>query len=283
MTEQIERRMAEESGLDLGALTPSTAGAAVNRADVEAALLARQNAALAEGVGPAPAGRKVALSPTRLTIARRMRQSLDAAAPVTYMSEVDATRLVKLRKHILQLLPEGAARPTYTDFLVYLTCRALAKFPQMNATFDGTTLETYEQVHMGLAVDTERGLLVPVLRDAESLGIAGLAEKRSALVRKAQEGSLAADELSGGTFTLTNLGTMGIDHFTPIINPPQVAILGMGRIREVVVVRKKKIRRRYVMGLAVTADHRVIDGAPAARFLQELCRLVEEPGLVLLK
>jgi pyruvate dehydrogenase E2 component (dihydrolipoamide acetyltransferase) len=208
-----------------------------------------------------------------------MRESLDSAAPVTYMSEVDATRLVRLRKNILEGLTEGEPRPSITDLLIHLVCRVLAFHPQLNATFDGETIEQYQRVGLALAVDTKRGLIVPVIPSAQDKSILELAQARTGLVEKALAGSLTINDLSGGTFTLSNLGTMGIDFFTPILNPPQVAILGVGRIRELPVARKGKIFTRRVMGLSLTCDHRVIDGAPAARFLQDLCRLVENPDL----
>jgi len=121
---------------------------------------------------------------------------------------------------------------------------------------------------------------VPVIREAESKGVADIARVRSHLVEQVLGGTIDPDDLVGGTFTITNLGTLGIDHFTPIINPPQVAILGVGRIREVPAIRKGKIRTRKMLGLSLTCDHRVIDGAPAARFLQELCSLIENPDLI---
>ena len=271
----LARRMAEANGVDLAKVVPARPGAAITKADIEASAGAGD-----EAPESAVTATAIRLTPTRRTIAHRMLDSHQITAPVTYLSEVDATRLVKLRKRILGKLPEGAIRPTYTDFLIYLTCRALARHPALNATFDGERLELNESVHLALAVDTARGLIVPVIREADRMGVEEIARMRSELVGRALAGTVVPEELSGGTFTLTNLGSLGIDHFTPIINPPQVAILGVGRIREAPLVRKGKIRIRKLMGLALTCDHRVVDGGPAARFLQDLCTLIETPDLI---
>lgn len=272
----VARRMAEMTGVDLSKVVPAKPGTAITKADVETSLH--------EGSG-APASAQssfqaIRLTPTRKTIARRMHESHQITAPVTYMREVDATRLVKLRERILEKLSEDAIRPTYTDFLVYITCRVLSKHPALNAYFDGETVELHDAVHMALAVDTARGLMAPVIRDADSKGVEELARIRGDLIDRTLKGTVTPNELAGGTFTLTNLGALGIDHFTPILNPPQVAILGVGRIREIPAVHKGKIRIRSVMGLSLTCDHRVIDGAPAARFLLDICNLIESPDLV---
>jgi len=266
----LARRIAQDAGIDLSTLTPGKPGEPLRKADVEAVI-------------HLAAVQRTPLSPTRRTIARRLSESHASVVPVTYMTEVDATRLVRLRKRILEELPADEVRPTITDFLVWITCRALRQYPEMNAIFDGEVMAIHPSVHMGLAVDTDRGLLVPVIRDANEQGVLELAHSRQEIVRRTQSGQMNPDELSGGTFTLTNLGTLGIDHFTPVINPPQVAILGVGRIRPTPFARKKKIKVRQVLGLALTCDHRVIDGAPAARFLQAVTAEIEKPYLAFSK
>jgi len=263
----LARRMAEAAGVDLARVMPSKPGEAIKKADIEASI--QRNAAQA-----------ISLNSIRKTIARRMLDSHQNTAPVTYMSEVDATRLVKIRKRILKRLPEGAIRPTFTDFIILITCHTLARHPALNATFDGETLQVHESIHMALAVDTERGLIVPVMRDTGGKGLEEIALLRRNLVERILANAISPDELVGGTFTITNLGKLGIDHFTPIINPHQVAILGVGRIRKVPAIHKGKIRIRQVIGLALTCDHRVIDGAPAARFLSEILDLIENPDLI---
>jgi pyruvate dehydrogenase E2 component (dihydrolipoamide acetyltransferase) len=150
----------------------------------------------------------------------------------------------------------------------------------MNAHFIDDGLVTFDEVNIGLAVDTDRGLVVPVIRNAENLGLLGIAAERGRLVQRALAGSLTQDEVSDSTFTITNLGSLGVDSFTPIINPPQVAILGIGRIRPVPAVFEDQVSIRQVMVLSLTFDHRVIDGAPAARFLQDVTKLIERPHRV---
>jgi pyruvate dehydrogenase E2 component (dihydrolipoamide acetyltransferase) len=135
-------------------------------------------------------------------------------------------------------------------------------------------------VHIAIAVDTERGLIVPVLRNANTLNIRQIANERQRLVERAVNELCSMDELSGGTFTISNLGTMGIDYFTPIINPPQVAILAVGRIRQAPAVHAGQLCIRHTVGLAITCDHRIVDGAPAARFLKDVCNLVENPNII---
>jgi pyruvate dehydrogenase E2 component (dihydrolipoamide acetyltransferase) len=277
----LAQRMAQEAGLDPSSLSPSQPGDLIRKADVEAFLPQ-------PGEEPTPIDQPEAelspeglpLSSIRKAITVRMTESHLNTAPVTYLSEVDATRLVKLRKNILRQAPQDEVRPTLTDFLIRITALVLKKHPQLNATFDGSLLHLSESIHIALAVDTDRGLVVPVLSHAGGMGLLEIAIARSQLVRKALAAELKPDEMSGGTFTISNLGTLGIDHFTPIINPPQVAILGVGRLREVPAFRKGKLRRRYSLGLSLTCDHRIIDGAPAARFLADICRLVEQPDLV---
>jgi pyruvate dehydrogenase E2 component (dihydrolipoamide acetyltransferase) len=156
----------------------------------------------------------------------------------------------------------------------------LLRHPNLNALFNGETLEVYDDVHMGIAVDTERGLVVPVIHSTVHKGLLELAVERTRLSQRAIEGTLSPEELSGGTFTITNLGTLGVDSFTPIINPPQVAILGIGRIRSLPAVFEEQVSIRQMMILSLTIDHRVIDGAPAARFLQDVVQLIEKPHLV---
>jgi pyruvate dehydrogenase E2 component (dihydrolipoyllysine-residue acetyltransferase) len=199
---------------------------------------------------------------------------------VTLTRDVDATELVGLRERLLLDLASQDVRPTYTDFLISIVARCLPRHPNFNATFDGEQLELYEAVHMGLAVDTERGLLVPVLRNVERQGLVALASQRQALVQRALAGTLAPDDMAGGTFTLTNLGALGIDAFTPLLNPPQVAILGLGRIRPVAGPVGDTIGLRQAMYLSLTFDHRAVDGAPAARLLVDIANLVEQPDRV---
>jgi pyruvate dehydrogenase E2 component (dihydrolipoamide acetyltransferase) len=269
----VARRLAEAAGLEPQALQPARPGARITRADVEAALAERE-------VVPAEGVQWVDVSPVRRTIARRMVESQQAAAEVTLTRDVDATELVDLRGQILEELDEGDPRPTYTDLLVVIVARQLRLHPRANATWDGARIGQYADVNIAVAVDTERGLVTPVVRNADKKGLLELTEERASLVRQALDGTIGPDDLTGGTFTITNLGPLGIDAFTPIINPPQTAILGVGRIRPAPAVCKGELCIRQRMYLSLTFDHRIIDGAPAARFLADVARLIEKPHLI---
>jgi pyruvate dehydrogenase E2 component (dihydrolipoamide acetyltransferase) len=229
---------------------------------------------------PSPASRRAPLSPTRRTIARRLQTVQQTTAPVTLTRDTDATELVALRERLLAGLAAKSVRPTYTDFLIAIVARCLLDHPHFNATFDGEALELFDPIHMGLAVDTERGLLVPVLRHVEHKGLAALAAARQQLVQRALAGQSTPEELSGGTFTLTNLGSLGIDAFTPLLNPPQVAILGLGRLRPVALPIGGVVVPRQGLFLSLTFDHRAVDGAPAARFLGDIAALIEHPDRI---
>jgi pyruvate dehydrogenase E2 component (dihydrolipoamide acetyltransferase) len=231
-------------------------------------------------VAAATIGRLVKLTPLRRTIARRMQESHLASAPVTLTRLLDATELVALRGRILKALSADAPRPTYTDFLIMIVARALLAHPALNATYDGESLREYDAAHVAVAVDTDRGLLAPVIRDAQGLGLLDVARARAELAHRAVAGTPAAGDLDGGTFTLTNLGTLGVDSFTPIINPPQLAILGVGRIYSAPAAHEGEIKLREMMHLSLTFDHRFVDGAPAARFLQDVVRRIETPDLI---
>jgi pyruvate dehydrogenase E2 component (dihydrolipoamide acetyltransferase) len=281
----VAQRLAAKAGVDLSRVAPAAPGAPIRRADVEAALKQRgadpkQPPAAPRDGAPVSGSRRVPLSPTRRTIARRLQASQRDAVPVTLTREVDATALAALRERLLQDFTPDEARLTYTDLLVSITARCLQRHPHLNASFDGDALELFEAVHLGLAVDTERGLVVPVLRDAAGMGLKQLAAGRAALVQRAQAGTLTLDEMAGGTFTLTNLGALGVDAFTPVLNPPQVAILGLGRIRPVVGAVATSAGARQVMWLSLTFDHRAVDGAPAARLLADIASLVEQPDRI---
>ena len=273
----VARRLAEAAGLDLGTIAPAHPGARITRADVEAALA--QAAGAEPGPGEAlPGG--VPLSLVRRTIARRLLESWRNAPQVTLIREVDATALVEVRDRILEGLPPEEIRPSYTDFLLSIVARCLRQHPQLNAWTDGERLDLRDEVWIGMAVDTERGLVVPVIRDADRKGLRQLAAERQELVRRALEGALSVEDVSGATFTITNLGPLGIDAFTPIVSPPQVAILGLGRIRPGPAVYRGQLCIRHLLSLGLTFDHRAVDGAPAARFLADVAQLIEEPHRV---
>ena len=214
-------------------------------------------------------------SKMRKIIAKRMMYSHLNNAPVTYMCECDATHLVEFRKTFIENNASVKYKPTFTDLFIKITCQLLHHHPLLNATFGNDQLKVYKSMHIALAVDTPHGLFVPVMKNSDQMNLMEISKNRVQLVDHALSGKLHPDDLSGGTFTISNLGMLGIDFFTPIINSPQVAILAIGRIREVPAVYDGKIQIRQLMGVGVTCDHRVIDGAPAARFLHDFCNFIE--------
>jgi pyruvate dehydrogenase E2 component (dihydrolipoamide acetyltransferase) len=213
----------------------------------------------------------------RAVITERMLHSATSTALVTLNTEADATALVELRAKLLQAGTEVA----YNDLLLLILRRALQDHPRLNASIQGDTIQVWKRIDIGLAVDTDRGLLVPVVRDVARKGLFRLAIERKGLVERARGGQCTPEELQGGTFTLTNLGMFGIDSFTPIINPPECAILGVGRIKRKPEMRGGQVVGRDMVWLSLTFDHRLVDGGPAARFLQRVVRLLERPYLLM--
>ena len=224
----------------------------------------------------------IPISRTRNTIAERMAASSNTTAPVTLTTEVDATELAKLRKQLKGDNPAGRPVPSYNDLLAKLCSVALAEHPMLNARFEGDEIVQSAAVNIGLAVDTERGLLVPVIRDVAAKNLRQIAGESAALIEATRAGTMQADSLSGGTFTISNLGMYEIDAFTPIINLPQCAILGVGRIVPKVVVidaESEQTAIRHMLFISLTFDHRLVDGAPAGRFLQRIKQFIEQPYL----
>ena len=209
---------------------------------------------------------------TRRIIAERMLTSHRSTAPVTLMTTIDATNLVKLHEQ---------TKATNTDLLVKLAAQALERHPVLNSRWENDRIVAQDGIHIGIAVDTDAGLLVPVVRDVPSLSLKDLSLRSRELIERARQGKLSAKELQGGTFTVTSLGAFGIDAFTPIINYPECAVLGIGRVRRCPVAEGDEIVIRDPVTLSLTFDHRITDGAPAARFLQTLSALlVENPKFV---
>jgi pyruvate dehydrogenase E2 component (dihydrolipoamide acetyltransferase) len=212
----------------------------------------------------------VPLAGTRRLIAERLRASLRDTAQVTLTTEVDAVRLVELHARLNE-----TAEMSYNALLLAVVARALKSHPRLNSTLEGGAIHVHEEVHIGLAVDVPDGLLVPVLRHVERKDLATIGAESRALVERALAGHLSPDDLAGGTFTLTNLGMFGVDAFTPIVNPPQTAILGVGRLAHKPVVRSGRVEPGVTLSLSLSFDHQVVDGAPAARFLQEVAATIE--------
>jgi pyruvate dehydrogenase E2 component (dihydrolipoamide acetyltransferase) len=294
----LVRRIAEESGVDLDALTRDHPGQRITREQVEAAARTAVSAApiTAEPTSAAPrpatsagelAGRRTPFTGVRQLIANRLATSAHTVAPVTLTTEADATDLVRLRNQIkADLAGSDEPLPSYNDLLAKLVAVALGEHLALNASLEGDEIVQHATVNIGIAVDSNRGLLVPVIRDVRAKSVHRIAAESARLVAAARTGQISPDDLRGGTFTITNLGPFDIDAFTPIINLPECAILGVGRIvsRPVVIDEKAdQIAVRKMLALSLTFDHRLVDGAPAARFLQRVKHFVEQPTLWLIR
>jgi pyruvate dehydrogenase E2 component (dihydrolipoamide acetyltransferase) len=251
------RKLAKEHAIDLATVRGTGPGGRITREDIEAAMAA-------------PKGER--LHGMRKTIAERMVKSLRESAQLTLVTEVDAMALVERRR---RLAAEFAV--TYTDLLIEAVARALRAHPRLRVLVDGDLVQPCDDIHIGIAVALEEGLIVPVIRHADRLALAEIAKTARALTEKARAGALSVDEVNGGTFTITNLGMYGIDAFTPIIHPPQIAILGVGRIVEKPAVHEDRIAIRSLMTLSLTFDHRIVDGAPAAAFMRDVAALLARP------
>jgi pyruvate dehydrogenase E2 component (dihydrolipoamide acetyltransferase) len=276
-------KTAEALGVDLAIVSGTGVRGRIMKEDVIAAAAPVPTPAVPVPA-EAPTAESVPMTGLRRIIAERMAASHDATAPVTLVTEADATEFVQARESLKTTVSEewGFA-PGYNDLLGLIVARALREFPYMNARLgaDGTAIERLPYVNLGMAIDTERGLLVPVIRNADQKGLRDFGTEFRALMEQARVGKSLPDDLAGGTFTITNLGMFDIDAFTPIINLPEAAILGVGRIQPKAVVKDGEIAARQMWTLSLTFDHRLVDGAPAARFLQRVKQLVENPYLLL--
>jgi pyruvate dehydrogenase E2 component (dihydrolipoamide acetyltransferase) len=299
----VAQRLAEEAGIDLRAVPGTGPGGRVTKEDVEQVIRSRAEAARPAAqatpprvaIAPIPPKavalpevevvERVPLKGVRAIIADRMGTSVHTTARVTLMMEVDATEFMAARERIkAKVSEEWGFAPGYNDLLALIVARSLRNLPYMNARLAPDAIEYLAHVNLGMAVDTERGLLVPVIRDADRLSLREFGAAFREMVDRARKGKSLPDDLSGGSFTITNLGMFDIEAFTPVINLPEAAILGVGRIIPKWVYRPESPNApvlRQMMALSLVFDHRVVDGAPAARFLQYIKGLVEEPYLLL--
>jgi pyruvate dehydrogenase E2 component (dihydrolipoamide acetyltransferase) len=283
------KRLAAELGVDWVTLTGSSRSGRIVARDVQAASVRADTAVAAPvSITPplnlVPSGAPLAatpLTPVRRVIGERMAHSAHTAAAVTLTTEADASALVGARADLAEALAQqGDPTPSYNDFFIRLVAVALREFPDLNTSLTDAGIVRHEAINIGLAVDTERGLLVPVVRDVQAKSVQTIAKESARLIAAVRAGKASQADLEDGTFTITNLGMYEIDAFTPIINPPQCAILGLGRIvaRPVVVDEDAgTVGVRKMVSLSLTFDHRLVDGGPAARFLQRIKHFVERP------
>jgi pyruvate dehydrogenase E2 component (dihydrolipoamide acetyltransferase) len=226
--------------------------------------------------------REVPVKGVRKLIAERMHASLQGSAQYTLHASAGAESLIAYRQKLKTGAEElGLGSITINDLLNYAVTRVLLRFPEVNSHFVGDKSFQFERVHLAVAVDTPRGLMVPVIRNASLLTLRQITAEAARLRRACLENTVTPDELNGGTFTVSNMGNLGIEGFTPVLNPPQVAILGAGSIQLKPVEREGKVVFQRFMSLSLTANHQILDGAPAAGFLRELCRALESFELLL--
>lgn len=264
------RKLAKEHSIDLSGVAGTGPRGRITREDVQKTIDSGGQAAPPPAPTAAPAAAEdIPLRGMRKVIAERMHQSLQGSAQLTISTEADVTQLIDRRQEVRQEF-----NVTYTDFIVQACAHALRQHPRMNAYLEGDIIRANSDIHVGLAVALDEGLIVPVVRDADKKSLKDIAVEAKTLAEKARASQLKLEEVSGGTFTVSNLGMYGVDAFTPIINAPQSGILGVGRIVEKPVIHRGEVTRRSMMVLSLTFDHRVIDGAPAGAFLQTVADLL---------
>lgn len=288
----VIRKLARDLGIDLAKVRGSARGGRVTIEDVRAYIQRLQKLAsqpkAAAGAPAKPAAESIdfskwgsvtkkPLSPLRQVIARRMTENWNAIPHVTQFDDADITGILALRKKYVAAYEKKGARLTVTTFILKAVADTLKKHPTLNSSLDEVTQEIVlkEYVHLGIAVDTEAGLIVPVLRDADKKDLAQLSKELEELATKARDRKVTGEDLKGGSFTISNQGGIGGAHFTPIVNKPEVAILGLGKGAAKAVVREDKIESRMILPVALSYDHRVIDGGVAARFIVDLVKAIE--------
>ena len=279
----LARRMARERGVDLASLQGTGPEGRILADDVERAASGAAAPAIPSTASPAlPAGEveTVPLTSIRKTIARRLTEAW--SAPVFQLGvSADMTEVLALREQLVERLAEGDAKPTVNDVLVKLAGAALMRHIPVNATFTGEEIQRHPSAHVGIAVAGPQGLVVPVIRDADRRTVQEIARARADLVGRARDNKLTLQDMEGGTFTISNLGMFGVEQFTAVLNPPQVAILAVGAVKDEPVVTDGVLDIAPIVRMVLTCDHRAIDGADGAQFLQTLVALIEQPALAL--
>ncbi len=265
------RRLAEGKGVDLDYVPGTGPGGRVTEKDVREYL---------EELDREKEPEVIPLEGMRGIIAERMTESHHRAARVTILQEVDVTNLQDLRVKINEVFQQqGRGKVSYTDLIAVLVAQALKEHPRLNGRVLEDRVELYSGVNMGIAVALDDGLVVPVIHKAHRLSLEQMSERIKSAAQRARDGDLEPEELEGGTFTLTNLGMFGVEGFTPLINPPETAILGLGTISEKPMLKDGILEQRLCMTLSLSFDHRAVDGAPAALFLSRVKEMMENPHL----
>jgi len=281
----LARRLAADKGVDLGRLRGTGPNGRIVRSDVLAFVQSSPPQAQPGGNSapgaPARQAEVIPLTRMRAAIAAALQRSKQQIPHFYETIDIDVEDVSTLRGRLNEQLKDQNVKLSLADFVAKAVCAALIRHPALNATFDGTNITRHADVHLGIAVAVPDGLIVPVLKHADKMGLRDLREKTAGIIERARAGRQKQDEASGGTFTISSLGTYGIREFSAIINPPQVAILAVGAAEKRATVRANQIAARTMMTVTLSADHRVVDGAIAADFLRTLKTLLEEPGMML--
>ncbi len=268
----LAKRLAAKNDIDLSGVKGSGPGGRIKMEDIEK-MIKEKGSGKAESMLP---GKTIPLAGVRKVVAERMAFSASTMAMVTLNSELDVTSLVAYREILKKASKDKKEIPGYNAMLIFITARVLKEFPYMNASFTNSGIKLIDVVNLGLAVDTSEGLMVVVVRKADQKSVRQIHRELNLLTERAQNQRSMPEDLEGSTFTITNLGMYGIDAFTPIINPPEAAILGVCSFVEKDVLIEGRNKRRTIANFSLTFDHRVIDGVPAARFLQRLGELIDK-------
>lgn len=273
----LAEEMARQAGLDIATIQGTGEGGKITKEDVQRVLAAQEPAPEA-----APVVKSIPFAGMRKAIAQNMHASLHTTAQLTAFVEVDVTEMVRFRDTVRDAYrSDESVKVSYNDILILAVSRALKRHPVMNSTLVGEEILLHATVHMGIAVALAEGLIVPVLHNADRMGLLEIARGVRELARKAREGTLTVDEVTGGTFTITNMSMFQVDGVTPILRPPETGILGVGRIQEKPAVFNGQIAIRSMMFLSLTFDHQVVDGAPANQFLGTVAAYLENPYLIM--
>ena len=294
------KHLAAELGIDYKLATPTGAEGRITEKDVKALAASGAAAAPAAAEAPAAAAPAVAAAPApaapaadaayedtpitriRKVIADNMHASLANMAQLTLSRTFDATAVLEMRKQMKNAADFGLDKVTINDLVLFAVAKTLIEFPDINANFIDNKMRRFKHAQLGVAIDTPKGLLVPVIRDADTMSVKAISEAVKSYAAAAKEGTLGPDKMQGGSFTVTNLGNLGIESFTPIINPPQTAILGVcGTTLRPRMKADGSVEFYQAMGLSLTFDHRVVDGAPAAKFLQAVADKLEKINLLM--
>lgn len=290
-TSPLARRLAREYGLDIDQIQGSGPKGRVVRADIESAAAQQQPDSAAEKPAAAPAAQRtgppefddgrdseeITLSNVRKVIARRLGQSKRDAPHFYLRRKIDAEALKTFRAEINTQLGEGGGKVSVNDLIVKASATVLRRHPAVNSSWVDEKLLRHRRINIGVAVAVEEGLVVPVLQDTDRTSLSDIAARTRELAGKARDGKLAPQDMSGGTFSVSNLGMYGVDSFSAVLNPPEAAILAVGAMRQEPVVHEGAVVPRHTVSLELSVDHRAVDGATAAEFLKDLAEVLENP------